>query len=136
MDHKVYDSNVQSNDLQLKAPYYNAIVPTTILFAQEKISAFVNSLGHLEFFDDAGNSLGFVDIPVHKDPAAYAHSAQYGEVLYSAQDNLIVFSFPVYYWTDSYPHCDGESDRWSRHISRWFRVTFDCAAHQLSVLDN
>ena len=135
MDQKTFDSRTQTEPLQLHAPYYNAILPTTIFFAQENVSAFVNSLGHIEFFDGENHTLGSVDFPVHKDPSAYGHTAQYGTVKCTADGSTVTIFLPVYYWTDSYPHCDGESDRWSRHVSRWFRVVFDCGTQQIRVLD-
>ena len=135
MDHITFDCSIRSTPLQIDAPYYNAIKDTTVCFLQENISVFVNSLGHIEFFDTEKCSLGFVDFPVHKDPSEYGHTAQYGTIKCISDGNTITFFLPVYYWTDSYPHCDGESDRWSRHISSWFRVVFDCSTQQISILD-
>lgn len=135
MDHKNFDSSTKSDHLQIIAPYYNAINPTTVSFEQEKISVFVNALGHIEFFDAKEQSLGFVDLPVAKDPSEYGHTAQYGTVECTADGSTITIFLPVYGWTDSYPYCDGESDRWDRYTARWFRVIFDCSTHQITILD-
>ena len=132
MENKIYSGN---KVMEITAPYYNAICDTTVFFQQEKISVFMNSLGHIEFFDDAGNSLGFVDFPVHKDPSQYAHTAQYGTIRCSSDGKEVTVFLPVYWWSDSYPHCDGESDRWTRHIDHWFRIVFDCDARTISILD-
>jgi len=135
MDHIIYNSETKSDCIELKAPYYNAINPTTITFEKEKVSASVDSLGHIEFYNEENKSLGFVDVPVSKDPSEYGHSAQYGNVGYSVRDNQIVFHMPVYGWDDSYPHCDGESDRWSRYEVRRFQVVFDCQTQKITIID-
>ena len=135
MDRITFNSTERTERLTIRAPYYNAINPTTVAFAQEKVSVFVNSLGHVEFFDDEETSLGFVDIPVSKDPSEYGHTAQYGTVECSATGSTVTVHLPVYGWSDSYPNCDGESDRWSRYTSRWFRVVFDCEKRKIEILD-
>ena len=135
MDCKTVDSETQTDRLKLTAPYYNAIDPTEICFTQEKVFVCVDSLGHIEFFDGEKHSLGFVDFPVDKDPSKYAHTAQYGGMELSADGKNVTVHLPIYYWTDSYPHCDGESDRWDRYVSRWFRVVFHCETRQITVLD-
>lgn len=135
MEYKTFDSSTRTEPLELTAPYFNAILPTTVTFVREQISLFVDSLGHVEFFDAAQRSLGKVELPVHKDPSAYGHTAQYGNAKCTADGGSITLFLPVYSWTDSYPHCDGESDRWDRHVDRWFRVVFDCTSHTVSILD-
>lgn len=135
MDKKIFNSKTQTECLELHAPYYNAILPTTVLFENEGISVYVDSLGHVEFFDSENNSLGFVDIPAAESPDMYAHSGQYGTVKCISDGNTISIHLPVYGWEDSYPHCDGESDRWSRYEVRWFRVEFDCKSRKIEVVD-
>lgn len=133
MDHKTYNSAAQSDYLKFTAPYYNAINPTTVYFEVEKVSAFVNSLGHIEFFDQENQSLGFVDVPAAKSPDMYGHSGQYGEVHYKADCETICLKLPVYGWEDGYPHCDGEYDRWTRYVIRWFYVIFDCKTQKITI---
>ena len=135
MDNKVFNSNTQTDYLELIAPYYNAINPTKIFFEEERIYAYVDSLGHVEFYNATENSLGYVDVPVAKDPNDYAHSAQYGKVEIKASDDIITIHLPVYTWDDNYPHCDGESDRWDRRTIGCFDILFDCNAHKITVTD-
>ena len=135
MEERIYDSSVTGEEIVLKARYYNAIEPTSVFFKRENVTLFVDALGHIEFFDAEKNSLGFVERPVGKDPSAYAHSAQYGEVRCASDGKSITVFLPVYWWSDSYPHCDGESDRWTRHIDRWFRVVFHCKSRQIIVYE-
>jgi len=132
---KVYNSSEGTDYLELQAPYYNAINPTKVKFQQEQISAYVDSLGHVEFYDMDENSLGFVDVPVDEDPSKYAHSAQYGTVKCMADGDKITFQLPVYDWDDYYPNCDGESDRWNRRTIRWFNIEFDCKTQQIMILN-
>lgn len=40
----------------------------------------------------------------------------YMDVLISTTEDGAVFCLPEYRWIDHYPHCDGESDRWSAEI--------------------
>ena len=135
MDEKTYNSAENKDYIEIKAPYYNAILPTSVCFEQEKIYVTMDSLGHIEFFDESKNSLGFVDSPVDKDPSKYGHTAQYGEIRLSSDGNEITLQLPVYGWDDSYPNCDGESDRWNRYIARWFRILFDCESREIKILD-
>ena len=135
MDKKIYNSAIQTDTMEIKAFYYNAIDPTEVCFEQEKIFVTINSLGHIEFYDAEKNSLGFVDFPVSDDPSKYAHTAQYGEIRCASNGKEITVFLPIYWWDDSYPHCDGESDRWIRHTDRWFRVVFDCENKKIEVMD-
>ena len=135
MYHLTYDSAVSTTRLTLTAPYYNAINPTKVCFTQEQICVSMDSLGHIEFFDVGERSLGSADFPVSEDPSKYAHTAQYGNMECSADGCSVTVYLPIYYWLDSYPHCDGESDRWTRRIERWFRVVFDCKSRTITVLD-
>lgn len=135
MAEMIFDSSVRAEALELQAPYYNAIVPTTVRFVRERVAVYVDALGHIEFFEENGQSLGAVDVPVDKDPSKYGHTAQYGTVKCCADGARVTLTLPVYGWHDSYPHCDGESDRWDRYVARWFRVVFDCGSRAIEVLD-
>lgn len=128
-----YDSSARSDYLELKAPYYNAIETSEVTFEKEGVVAYADSLGHIEFFDMQKNSPGFVDLPVSKDPSEKGYTAQYGDMKCAICDNTIDFHLPVYGWDDSYPHCDGESDRWSRYVARWFSVKFDLTTKEIKV---
>lgn len=128
-----YDSSTRSDYLELKAPYYNAIETSEVTFENENIIAYADSLGHIEFFDMQKHSLGHVDLPVSKDPSERGHTAQYGDMKCAVCENAIDFQLPVYGWDDSYPHCDGESDRWSRYVARWFSVKFDLTTKEIEV---
>lgn len=128
----VYNSKTDSGYKTISALYYNAIDPTTVVFEEEGVSAFVNSLGHIEF-SDASGVLGFIDHPAAESPDMYAHSGQYGTVEYAADGKEIRFRFPVYEWDDYYPHCDGESDRWNRRTVRHFFVVFDCGTKTITI---
>lgn len=132
---RIYDSSAGNDFMKLEAPYYNAIETTEVIFEKENIIAYADSLGHIEFFDMEKNSLGYVDVPVSKDPSEKGHQAQYGDVYCGVEGNKIVFRLPVYGFEDSYPHCDGESDRWSRYAARWFRVKFDCDSREVEIVE-
>ena len=93
----------------------------------------MDSLGHVEFYDQAGCSLGFVDVPAAESPDMYGHSGQYGEVRCMANGNAVRFCMPIYEWDDYYPHCDGEGDRWNRREVRSFDVVFDCRTKAISI---
>ena len=135
MEQLIFNSTVNMEPLTIKAPYYNAILPTAVTFINEHTTLQIDSLGHIEFCGDDMQVLCTLDLPVHKDPTEYGHSAQYGEVKCSADGHSITLFLPIYDWEDSYPNCDGESDRWSRYIVRWFRVVYDCETSTAVVLD-
>jgi len=115
-----YDSSTRSDYLEFKAPYYNAIETSEVTFENEGIIAYADSLGH-------------VDLPVSKDPSEKGHTAQYGDMKCALCENTIDFQLPVYGWDDNYPHCDGESDRWSRYVARWFSVKFNLTTKEIDV---
>ena len=133
MDIIKFDSALGTNPIEIRAPYYNAINPTKVYFEQEKVSVCVDSLGHVEFFDENEESIGFVDFPVSNDPSEYAHTAQYGECHCFSNGKTATVFLPVYWWGDSYPNCDGESDRWTRHVKRRFRIVLDIETREISV---
>ena len=135
MDNITYNSTEKIDLLEIKAPYYNAINPTAVYFEQKKIYVTMDSLGHFEFVDEEQNKLAVLDYPVSEDPSEYGHSAQYGEIRCSSDGKEITLFLPVYGWEDNYPNCDGESDRWDRYISRWFRIVFNCESKDISVLN-
>ena len=135
MDNITYNSAEKIDLLEIKAPYYNAINPTAVYFEQEKIYVTMDSLGHFEFLNEGKEILHSLDFPVSKDPSEYGHSAQYGEIRCVVVEKEIILYIPVYGWNDSYPYCDGESDRWQRYIARWFRIVFNCKTSEISVLD-
>lgn len=132
---RTYVSGAGMAAMKLEAPYYNAIETTEITFENEKIIAYADSLGHIEFFDLEMNTLGFVDVPVSKDPSEKGHTAQYGDMECYVDSAKIVFRLPVYGWEDNYPHCDGEFDRWDRYVARWFSVLFDCETKEIKIAD-
>lgn len=131
---EIYNSKTRNDFLELKAPYYNAILPTTVFYENEKIFVNVDSLGHIEFFDEGKNSLGFVDVPAAESPDMYGHSGQYGEMKCGMEGENICLELPVYGWNDDYPYCDGESDRWTRYIARWFKVVFDVENRKIEII--
>ena len=135
MDRFTYNSKTATEPLTLTAFYYNAIDPTTVVFEEEGVSAYMDSVGHIEFYDGENNSLGFVDVPCAESPDMYGHTGQYGTMDCSADGSSICITLPCYEWEDYYPHCDGESDRWDRKIYGYFRVVFDCTAKTITVLD-
>lgn len=132
---RIYNSCETSEIMGLVAPYYNAIETTEVIFEKEGIIAYADSLGHIEFFDMERNTLGYVDVPVSKDPSEKGHQAQYGDMGCYVKENSICFKLPIYGFDDSYPHCDGESDRWSRYVARWFYVVFDCERKEVRIID-
>ena len=132
---RIYNSKKSSDIMEMNAPYYNAIETTEVVFEEEGVITYVDSLGHIEFFDMENVSLGYVDVPVSKDPSEMGHTAQYGDMHCYVEENKVYFKLPIYGWDDSYPHCDGESDRWSRYVAGWFRVVFDCDTKKISILD-
>ena len=135
MEQLIFDSAVRTDPLTIKAPYYNAILPTAVSFVREHTTLCIDSLGHIEFCGDGMPQSCTLDLPVHKDPTAYGHSAQYGEVKCASDGHTVTLYLPLYDWEDSYPNCDGESDRWSRYIVRWLCVVYDCETHTAAVLD-
>ena len=130
-----FNSKLQTTFCEIVAPYYNAIRPTKVLFEHEKVSVFVDSLGHIEFCNLDNNLLATIDLPVSKDPSEKAHTAQYGTVRCGIDEEQICVYLPIYSWTDHYPDCDGEFDRWSRHLERWFKVIYNRETNKIAVIN-
>lgn len=41
----------------------------------------------------------------------------YTDILVTTTEDAVIFQLPEYAWNDHYPHCDGESDRWTAKIT-------------------
>ena len=91
-------------------------------FVQEQITVQIESkTGDVVFFDSSARPLLSVKVPVPTDgdeKLSHVNCAVSGEV--------IRLGFPEYDYEDTYPHCDGESDRWKKVIAGYRYLCYDC----------
>lgn len=106
------------------------ISTTEVCFVNEGILALVFASGRVEFYDMSGNLLASI-----YDPASSEGRGRYQDVCCKVVDNKIMLRFPYYNWSDNYPDCDGESDRWSAYITAYKSpIAFDLGTHDVSIV--
>jgi hypothetical protein len=92
-----------------------------ITFINEKIIVNIEAkTGAITFCDLASNELlsTTIETPASGDD-------KYSEVACSVEGEQIKLGFPQYTYKDNYPHCDGESDRWTKIVSGFRYLCYD-----------
>lgn len=94
---------------------------TQISFINEKITVQIEAkIGEIAFYDLGGNLLLSSRV---QTPAA--GDEKFSEVKCLVEGEQIKLGFPQYTYKDNYPHCDGESDRWTKMISGFDFLCYD-----------
>ena len=84
---------------------------TTFLFEKANFAAYIHYKGAFTFYTPEGKKMETVKAkPMESGRGCYM------DVLITTSEDGVLFQLPDYEWTDHYPHCDGESDRWSAKI--------------------
>ena len=93
-----------------------------ITFAKENVVVNIDAkTGEVVFCDMAGNGL-----LTAKAKTPSVGDEKFSEVQCKAENGQIVLGFPEYTYKDNYPHCDGESDRWTKVISGYQYLRYNC----------
>lgn len=98
-------SNEDFQQVKLSCGFYET---TYILLKDEKKEVDIHCSGLIKIFDEK-NKL----ISQTKAPKSEGGREIYMDVLMKVEHQQVFLKFPIYEWIDHYPHCDGESDRWS-----------------------
>lgn len=100
-----------------------------IYFVQEGIVALIVQEAHrVDFYQSDDTYLASQEIPAVKEGR---HA--YLNVVCGVEGDRITMKFPIYWWYDNYPHCDGEYDRWDTKTVGYHVVTFRLSDHSVSV---
>lgn len=92
-----------------------------IAFTNENIIVNIESrTGEIEFYDLKSNKL-----LSYKVETPSSGDEKFSEIQCIVVDGQIKLGFPQYIYKDNYPHCDGESDRWSKEISSFSFLCYD-----------
>lgn len=92
-----------------------------ISFINEKIIVSIEAkTGEIEIFDLESNKLLSTKI----QPPTLGDE-KFSEVECSVCGDQIKLGFPQYTYKDNYPHCDGESDRWTKIVAGFHYFCFD-----------
>lgn len=84
---------------------------TTFLFEKANFAVFIHNKGTFTFYTVDGQKIETVKAkPMESGRGCYM------DVLITTTEEGVHFKLPDYQWIDHYPHCDGESDRWSTRI--------------------
>ena len=84
---------------------------TSFLFEKAGVAVVIDCKGSFTFYSaDGEKTETFNAKPMD------GGREHYEDVFITTTDAGIVFRLPDYSWTDHYPNCDGESDRWSCRI--------------------
>jgi len=85
---------------------------TCFLFREYGFAADIHCKGEVRIYTPEGKRL----LTLPAKPMDTGRGC-YMDILITITENAVRFRFPEYTWTDHYPHCDGESDRWDAEIT-------------------
>lgn len=91
-----------------------------IVFVHEHISVQVEAkTGDVVFYDENGGKLLSTQMttPTSGDE-------KFSDLFCRATDGQISLGFPRYTYEDTYPNCDGESDRWKKTIWEYRTILY------------
>ena len=121
MVHEAVFDSVSFPDGQMIGLACGHISRTEIAFTHEKITVSIEAkTGEVDFYDPDGKKRlsARVEIPSSGDE-------KFSEVQCVAAGGQIKLGFPQYTYTDNYPHCDGEHDRWTKTLSGFDYLCYD-----------
>lgn len=110
IDHEILSGERLTGErFHLSCGFYET---TCFLFREYGFAADIHCKGEVRIYTPQGKRLLTL-------PARPMDSGRgcYMDILLTTTEDGIRFQFPEYTWTDHYPHCDGESDRWDAHIT-------------------
>jgi len=100
---------------------------TKIFFEKEGITADIQAVGHIDYYDAENTLLASIKVP-----ESNGGREVYEDIVCEANNGCIVLRFPIYQWIDNYPHCDGEHDRWDTRVIGYHAVRFDLTDHTVA----
>ncbi len=108
-DHIIESSeNLNEERFHLSCGFYTT---TYFCFKKAKFSVAIDCSGAFTFYN-----ADEVKIETIKTKPMKSGRHCYMDVLITTTDDGVLFRLPDYSWTDNYPYCDGESDRWDAEI--------------------
>lgn len=108
-DHVVKaDENLTEERFHLACGYYTT---TSFMFEKANFAVVIDCNGTFTFYTADGAELENV-----KAKPMEGGRERYMDVFVTTDDDGVTFKLPDYSWSDNYPHCDGESDRWDGKI--------------------
>lgn len=108
-DHIIKSSeNLRDERFHLSCGFYTT---TSFLFEKANFAVVIDCKGIFTFYTAGGEKIETIS-------AKRMESGRdcYMDVLITTTDDGVEFRLPDYSWTDNYPYCDGESDRWDAEI--------------------
>ncbi len=92
-----------------------------IVFINENIIVNIEArMGEIDFYDPDSNKLLHTKIEVPS-----SGDEKFSEIKCKVEGGQIKLGFPQYTYKDNYPHCDSESDRWTKIISGFDFLVYD-----------
>lgn len=121
MIHNIIFDSVKSDKGEIVSLASGYVSLNQISFINEKITVNIEAkTGEIEFYDLESNKLlsAKMRTPTSGDE-------KFSEVKCLVEGTKIKLGFPEYTYKDNFPHCDGESDRWSKTISDFKFLCYD-----------
>jgi len=84
---------------------------TAFLFEKANFAVVIDCGGTFTFYSVCGEQL-----ETKKAKPMIGGRECYMDVFITTEQDGVRFTLPDYSWTDHYPHCDGESDRWDAEL--------------------
>lgn len=104
---------------------------TYILFEEENVLASIECTGEIKFRKpDDFSVLASATMPKQEGGRGI-----YMDVTCSRDGGHIVLQMPIYSWTDHYPNCDGESDRWTTETIGFHTVRYSVETGEIAVAE-
>lgn len=109
-----YDHIIGVSETLNEARYHLACgyyTTTSFLFEKANFSVVIDCCGDFTFYTVGGEKIETI-----KAKRMLDGRERYMDVFISTTEDGVTFKLPDYQWTDYYPHCDGESDRWDGKV--------------------
>lgn len=109
-----YDHIIQAAEKLNDTPFHLSCgfyETTAFLFEGANFAVNIHCKGSFTFYTVDGKKIESIKAKPMTDGRGC-----YMDVLITTETNGVTFKLPDYSWTDHYPNCDGESDRWSAKI--------------------
>ena len=107
-DHVIKENNIKEEKYHLSCGYYET---TSFLFEKLNFYVVIHCKGIFTFYTLDGEEIKKVTCKKMSGGRGC-----YMDVFITTTDSEVIFQLPDYIWYDSYPYCDGESDRWDTKI--------------------
>ena len=122
----VIESGEALKNFHLSCGFYET---TYVLLKDEKMEIDIHYSGKITVFNEKNQVILRTEAPKSEGGRGI-----YMDCDMKVEDHKAIIHFPIYSWIDHYPHCDGESDRWSTKTMGYHLVTIDLKTLEVTIV--